>query len=635
MNRSRYTTMRNSRPIQAPSGRDKDVELTEQNALQLMNREVRQLALATSQPGKGRGIVICGGGQKYFPCAWVCINMLRRNGCQLPIELWHLGESELNATMRQLCNTVSVNCVDALKDQPSASGKGLGGWELKPFALLHSRFREVLLLDADNVPIADPTYLFDSPQFSENGAVFWPDISRPSPAAKIWDLTGLPYEPGWQFDTGQILVDKQICFSCLKLTMWMNENSDFWYRYLYGDKETFQIAWRKLGKKYAMPTRHVQMLPKTLCQHDFDGRRIFQHRNASKWLIRRNVRIRGFEQEQECLRILDELAPIWREIGGVGLYGGEYKNPSEKEAARYLMAYRWEYRAPDQPVHIMTFAPDGCIGIGIGEHELYWDICEFQGQIYLDIESSEHNTCQFKLETDGEWQPLTKVREHGPFELGRADINGDEFHKSHDLSEIKFVNDFFQGSAVRYFAMFDLCNGMRRRLHSLIRDGWEGVCIEPLEQLLHDTQEAEGAVDTVKFLNTSIIELREVRNSDIASARLRNKLSDRACESLRLPKNNRVGYTPSLLNNTDIKAQLIDKQIQLLCVGERSISDQLMPMLLQKLQAPELILYEAAKFPEQVLWSGRVLCDQGYIKVFECSTIQIWGRCDTDSSGMQ
>jgi hypothetical protein len=35
----------------------------------------------------GRGIVICGGGAKYFPGVWVCVKMLRHLECWLPIEV--------------------------------------------------------------------------------------------------------------------------------------------------------------------------------------------------------------------------------------------------------------------------------------------------------------------------------------------------------------------------------------------------------------------------------------------------------------------------------------------------------------------------------------------------------------------
>jgi hypothetical protein len=51
----------------------------------------------------GRGIVICAGGARLFTCAWVCAGLLRRHlGCTLPIEVWHLGPSEMGPPMRAL-----------------------------------------------------------------------------------------------------------------------------------------------------------------------------------------------------------------------------------------------------------------------------------------------------------------------------------------------------------------------------------------------------------------------------------------------------------------------------------------------------------------------------------------------------
>ena len=64
---------------------------------------------------KGRGIVICAGGLQYFSCAWVCINMLRKLGCELPIELWYRGEEELNPFMREQIETLNVSSIDALE----------------------------------------------------------------------------------------------------------------------------------------------------------------------------------------------------------------------------------------------------------------------------------------------------------------------------------------------------------------------------------------------------------------------------------------------------------------------------------------------------------------------------------------
>ncbi|POM80295.1 Hypothetical protein PHPALM_1884 [Phytophthora palmivora] len=50
----------------------------------------------------------------------------------------------------------------------------------KPYAIYHSRFESVLWLDSDNIPVRDPTYLFEAPEFVKHGAIFWPDFWRPA-----------------------------------------------------------------------------------------------------------------------------------------------------------------------------------------------------------------------------------------------------------------------------------------------------------------------------------------------------------------------------------------------------------------------------------------------------------------------
>ena len=262
----------------------------------------------------GRGIVICGGGIRYFTNAWVCISLLRLHGCQLPIEVWYLGRAELDDKMESLLTSLDVMCVDALKIQEKFPARILKGWELKPYAILHSKFREVLLLDADNAPTADPEYLFSAPEFQSEGAVFWPDYARGKnlKAKAVWRSCGLrqPDEP--EFETGQILVDKQRCWAALCLTMWFNENSDFYYRYIHGDKETFHLAFRKLSQRYALVPKPVGSLAGTMCQHDFRGRRIFQHRNFDKWdLFLTNRRVRGFRFEEDCRQAVLQLRRLW------------------------------------------------------------------------------------------------------------------------------------------------------------------------------------------------------------------------------------------------------------------------------------------------------------------------------------
>jgi ADP-heptose:LPS heptosyltransferase len=270
-------------------------------------------SLRPCPPGfRGRGIVVCAGGVRMFTNAWVCINMLRRFGCRLPIQLWHLGRREMDAEMRALLKPLRVACVDAHKVLKGHPARRLHGWSLKPYAVLHSPFQEVLLLDADNVPVARPDYLFDTPEYRRTGAVFWPDFGRLRRNRSAWKVFGVAYRDEPEFESGQILLNKAVCWEALRLCMWYNENSDFYYRHVHGDKETFHMAFRKLARPYAMPATPIKRLRGTMCQHDFEGRRLFQHRNLAKWtLLTPNRKVRGFLYEQECRDYLAQLEQAW------------------------------------------------------------------------------------------------------------------------------------------------------------------------------------------------------------------------------------------------------------------------------------------------------------------------------------
>jgi len=271
--------------------------------------------------------------------AWVCINLLRQQGCRLPIQLWHLNERELDDRIRSLLAPLDVDCIDASRKEV-ASGVALNGWSLKSFALLRSRFERVLLLDADNTTVSDPTYLFDSRQFVETGAAFWPDYGSIASSSDIWSLFGVPYRDEPEFESGQILIDKSRCWEALVLATWYNVHSDFYYRFIHGDKETFHMAFRKLDTPYAMPERGIERLRATMCQHDFEGNRIFQHRNMQKWsLFIPNPSVPGFLHEDRCLALLERLREKWRPVLRVPRY-----TPKEKAATEHRLAERLMHR---------------------------------------------------------------------------------------------------------------------------------------------------------------------------------------------------------------------------------------------------------------------------------------------------
>lgn len=133
----------------------------------------------------GRGVVIVGGG-KYLPSAFVCARMLRQVGCRLPVQLWHLGDEEWDGRYDDLLRGHGVERVDATAHPAAAATRGLcpfpdaarhrgpvhPPFQLKSFAALHCPFEEVLVLDADVYPAADPTPLFDHPAVVAAGGLY-------------------------------------------------------------------------------------------------------------------------------------------------------------------------------------------------------------------------------------------------------------------------------------------------------------------------------------------------------------------------------------------------------------------------------------------------------------------------------
>jgi hypothetical protein len=256
----------------------------------------------------GTGIIICAGGIRYLTCAWVCISMLRKVSCRLPIEIWHIGKRELSPEICTLMAKHGVVFKDATELRGFTSGRILNGWPLKAYAILHCRFENVFLLDADNVPVRDPEYLIRSRQFKETGAIFWPDFGRLGPSRSIWRICGVRYKDESEFESGQILVNKARCWRALSLALWYNEHADYYYQHIHGDKETFHMAFRKVKQPYSMTKNPIEPLQGVMCQHDFDGNRIFQHRNMRKWdLHGLNPKTAGFLFEEECLEFLRDL----------------------------------------------------------------------------------------------------------------------------------------------------------------------------------------------------------------------------------------------------------------------------------------------------------------------------------------
>lgn len=264
------------------------------------------------EAGNGRGIVVAAGGGRLTTCAWVLVDRLRALGCTLPIELWHLGEVELGPAMRRRFAAQQVTCVDA---RQAAGGGALPAWTtwgLKPFAVRRSRFREVLLLDADNVPLRDPTFLFSEPDYLATGALFWPDFGRFHAQHPAWPLLGIAPLDEPEQESGQLVVDRARTETALAHVDVLNQNGSSVYQYVHGDKDTWRLGFHYAGAPYTLLRALPRALEGTMVQHAPDGTPLFQHRNLWKWsLTGANPAIADFVDEAACRRAVAALAAEW------------------------------------------------------------------------------------------------------------------------------------------------------------------------------------------------------------------------------------------------------------------------------------------------------------------------------------
>ena len=274
--------------------------------------------------GKERqGIVICGGGYRYFTNAFICVRRLREAGCVLPIEIWiwkHEYDPSQETWIAQFDGSIQI--AEAPKTQQQTLPAGTRWqWMLKPLAMIHSRFRHVVFLDADNFPMVDSEFLLRAPEYLETGALFWPDVGRMEEARPIWNMMGVPYRDEPEFESGQMVLDTVRHREPLELALKMNREAELYYNVIWGDKDTFRFAFHKYGRSFAMTPYPLQMLSLpgmpagsagVMCQHDFEGNRIFQHRNMAKWdLLAENPRIPGYHYEEESRGFLKELRALW------------------------------------------------------------------------------------------------------------------------------------------------------------------------------------------------------------------------------------------------------------------------------------------------------------------------------------
>ncbi|GAQ92625.1 hypothetical protein KFL_010750010 [Klebsormidium nitens] len=226
----------------------------------------------------------------------VLLRALQTEGFTLPVEIWYSGEvssdimGSLLASYDKLAIKNVANYASDADLQSTVTSQGEHVFQAKPLAILYSAFEEVLFLDADNIPMADPTALFRSSQYQTTGALFWPDFWRTATENPIWSILGASPQ-GQEQESGQILVDKRRAWGALNLAFFFAKDSTF-QKMINGDKEAFRLAFLATGTPFAMVETPVaaagvetdsgEFCGHTMVQHDPAGVPLFLHHNSLK-----------------------------------------------------------------------------------------------------------------------------------------------------------------------------------------------------------------------------------------------------------------------------------------------------------------------------------------------------------------
>ena len=250
------------------------------------------------------GIVMCLG-SKHYQIATSTILIIRNiHKSSIPIQLFHLGDEDLmredQARLSQIPNVILSNLYDYVRPNSIQ----FESWDTKPFALLFSKFRHVLLMDADGVLLQKPDHFFEHPFYTKTGALFFHDRSM-TDEVKNWTQaqsiirqlvprnhtmhpdTRLFFNGSTNYlqESGVVLIDRKKHLINLHAVCALNFGfvKEQIHSVTYGEKETYWIGFEMLEADYSFSNHFAGTIGKIndpaidkvcsrhILHFDFDG----------------------------------------------------------------------------------------------------------------------------------------------------------------------------------------------------------------------------------------------------------------------------------------------------------------------------------------------------------------------------
>ena len=166
--------------------------------------------------------------QHTAAAALLTLRLLRRHGGTLPAEVWHRrGEiSEAVLLSMRAYNAASMTFEQYCEEAelvPACWNAHALSLQLGPWAVVHSRFETVLIVEPGTVPVANLDVLFQSRQLALHGAVLWSGaetfLSATSP---LWAALGLAPRRMMGMDGAVAMIDKSRMWDALQVSVYLH-----------------------------------------------------------------------------------------------------------------------------------------------------------------------------------------------------------------------------------------------------------------------------------------------------------------------------------------------------------------------------------------------------------------------------
>jgi alpha 1,3-mannosyltransferase len=239
----------------------------------------------TFTPGSHGIVIPTGLGTFRFACHLVLAirNVHKSN---LPIQIVYAGDDDLPLQHRQLLadlvkNVEFLDVLQALDDKTLKLAGG--GWAIKAFAVLASKYENIILLDADAVFVQRPDAVFEQQSYKDTGALLYHDrllwqhafrdrhnwwekqMEHHTPSLTLLKSLVWMEDYAEEGDSGLVVVDKgrlSVLMGLLHIC-WQNTyavREEITYKLTYGDKESWWFGFELSGTPFTFEKHYGSII---------------------------------------------------------------------------------------------------------------------------------------------------------------------------------------------------------------------------------------------------------------------------------------------------------------------------------------------------------------------------------------